>query len=91
MAKPAKSLELFRELEKQMRDEEFALSGVRDAEFEVSEFLKKQVTMQDYVNLNVSLFDRNRNEHIKKQMLEKVNQFFNLQKYIRMILKLFYY
>ncbi|XP_015117619.1 dynein regulatory complex subunit 7 [Diachasma alloeum] len=71
MAVPPKSLELFYLLETLLKDEVKAINHVRDAEKEISVFLKTRKREYFMPKLVVSLFDRNRNEEAKAGMFAK--------------------
>ncbi|XP_011303464.1 coiled-coil domain-containing protein lobo homolog [Fopius arisanus] len=71
MAQPPKSLELFYLLEMLLRDEVQAVNYVRDAEKEISVFLKTRKKEYFMPRLIVSMFDRNRNEEAKAGMFAK--------------------
>ncbi|XP_012275653.1 dynein regulatory complex subunit 7 isoform X2 [Orussus abietinus] len=71
MALPKTSLNLFYELDKQLKDEERCLSYIRDAEMEIGTFLKTRHSEYFMPKLTVSPFDRNRNEDAKARMFAK--------------------
>ncbi|XP_063978455.1 dynein regulatory complex subunit 7 isoform X2 [Diachasmimorpha longicaudata] len=70
-AVPPKSLELFYLLQTLLRDEVIAINHVRDAEKEISVFLKTRKREYFMPKLVVSMFDRNRNEDAKAGMFAK--------------------
>lgn len=62
MAPPEKSLHLFYEIEKLLKEEEQCISDVRYAETEISLFIKRRTSEYLSPNLTTSSFDRNRIE-----------------------------
>lgn len=72
MAPPEKSLVLYYELDKQLKDEEQCRALVAGAEDEVKAFLKSRSLEYSLPVLSISLFDRNRNEEAKAGMFARV-------------------
>ncbi|XP_051166732.1 dynein regulatory complex subunit 7 isoform X2 [Leptopilina boulardi] len=71
MATEKKSLDLFNELQIQLEEEEKSCNRVRDAETEIKFFIKIQKDEISKPKLSVSIFDRNRNEKAKNEILEQ--------------------
>ncbi|XP_043271904.1 dynein regulatory complex subunit 7-like isoform X2 [Venturia canescens] len=69
LAAPEKQLSIYYELKKQLKEESECLILVRDAEIEITTFLKKKSSEYIMPKLLVSFFDRNRNEEAKAKML----------------------
>ncbi|CAL1679691.1 unnamed protein product [Lasius platythorax] len=59
-ALPEKSLDLFYNLDKHLKDEDYSTLCVRDAETEIMGFLKRRIDENSNPQLAISLFDRNR-------------------------------
>ncbi|XP_072742511.1 dynein regulatory complex subunit 7 [Anoplolepis gracilipes] len=59
-APPEKSLKLFYNLDKHLKDEDHSTLCIRDAEIEIMEFLKRRIDENSNPQLAISLFDRNR-------------------------------
>lgn len=62
MSPPEKSLHLFYEIEKLLKEEDQCISNIRDAETEISLFIKRRTGEYLSPNLTISSFDRNRIE-----------------------------
>ncbi|XP_047369300.1 dynein regulatory complex subunit 7-like isoform X1 [Vespa velutina] len=60
MSPPEKSLHLFYEIEKLLKEEDQCVSNIRDAETEISLFIKRRTSEYLSPNLMISSFDRNR-------------------------------
>ena len=73
MLVPDKQLDIYYDLEKQLEEEAKCLTLIRDAETEISGFLKIRTAEYTMPKLTVSLFDRNRNEEAKAGMLAQVS------------------
>ncbi|XP_046490335.1 dynein regulatory complex subunit 7 isoform X1 [Neodiprion pinetum] len=71
MAPPEKSLMLYYELEKQLKEEEVCRTLIAIAEDEVKAFLKGRSFEYSLPSLSVSLFDRNRNDEAKAGMFAR--------------------
>ncbi|XP_034941236.1 dynein regulatory complex subunit 7-like [Chelonus insularis] len=66
-----KPLDLYNLLERQLKDEQQSLVYVQDAERMVNEFLKLRKSEYGIPKLSVSIFDKNRNEEAKAEMIAK--------------------
>ncbi|XP_020707821.2 dynein regulatory complex subunit 7 isoform X1 [Athalia rosae] len=71
MAPSEKSLTLYYELHRQLRDEEMCRTLIATAEDEVKTFLRGRSFEYSLPTLKVSLFDRNRNEDAKAGMFAR--------------------
>ncbi|XP_024935965.1 dynein regulatory complex subunit 7 isoform X1 [Cephus cinctus] len=71
MAPPEKNYNIFNELEKQLKEEERSLAHVREAELEIWTFLKTRAAEYLLPKLQVSVFDRNRNQEAKAGMFAR--------------------
>lgn len=72
MALPEKSLTLYYELDKQLKEEELCRVLIAGVEDDVKTFLKGRSFEFSLPILTVSLFDRNRNEDAKAGMFARV-------------------
>jgi len=57
---PEKNLDLFYDLDKHLKDEDYSISRIRNTETEIATFLKKRVDENINPQLTISLFDKNR-------------------------------
>jgi len=57
---PKKNLDLFYDLDKHLKDEDYSISCIRDAEKEITTFLKRRTDENINPQLTISLFDKNR-------------------------------
>lgn len=74
-APPEKELDLFYELNKHLKDEDDAVSCIRDAETDIVAFLKRRADENSILQLTISLFDENRAvETIAKLGMETVKR-----------------
>ncbi|XP_033216734.1 dynein regulatory complex subunit 7-like [Belonocnema kinseyi] len=71
MAPPEKTLILFYDLKKQLEDEQQSTFHVRDAELEINRFIQTKNEEHMMPKLSVSVFDRNRNEKARAEILEQ--------------------
>ncbi|XP_014610461.1 PREDICTED: dynein regulatory complex subunit 7 isoform X2 [Polistes canadensis] len=73
MSVPEQNLYLFRELEKLLKEEDQCVSNVRNAETEISSFIKTRTN--EYLNpqLIISSFDRNRIEETGKSIKDSIS------------------
>ncbi|XP_032674658.1 dynein regulatory complex subunit 7-like [Odontomachus brunneus] len=60
MAPPEKTINLFYALDKHLKDEDYSVSRIRDAESDVASFLKRRADENLNLQLTVSLYNRDR-------------------------------